>query len=115
MLTAGQHKGTYLILAALTAWFCLRMCSGHAHCCISAADASGQAFGVSNRNWIGLAFLALAAQAYSLVNYYGMNHLDNWPNDLCCREQMQEPMLAGLAAVMLGACLSGQSQVLFCD
>lgn len=28
---------------------------------------------------------------------------------------MQEPMLAGLAAVMLGACLSGQSQVLFCD
>ncbi|KAL0019412.1 hypothetical protein WJX77_011077 [Trebouxia sp. C0004] len=26
------------------------------------------------------------------------------------REQMQEPMLAGLAAVMLGACLSGQSQ-----
>lgn len=28
---------------------------------------------------------------------------------------MQEPMLAGLAAVMLGACLSGQSQVPFCD
>lgn len=89
------------------------MCSDYAHCCISAADASGQAFSVSNRTWLG--FLALAAQAYSLVKYYSIIHPDNWPNDLWCREQMQEPMLAGLAAVMLGACLSGQSQVPFCD
>jgi len=72
--------------------FCTQMCSDHTPCCIWAAGASGRAFGLRDRGWIGLTFLALAAvdmhtglpcpSILIMVNCYGVNHLDIWPNDL---------------------------------